>query len=242
MPLSAEAFPPPPFEGFSEEAFRFFRELAANQSRSWFEARKGVYDDAVRTPLTALVADLSDGLAAARLPLRGEPKRSVFRINRDVRFSADKSPYKTHAGVALTRNLDKSAPGVLYFHLDPLGCFSACGFFQPEPAVLHLLRSGMVERRAEWRQVEKSLARHGLALSTEGALVRPPKGFDGAPEELADALKLKSWVVRIDLPNDVVLSPALTGRLVAFAKQAAPLLEFGWSAIDGRIDPTKGLR
>jgi uncharacterized protein (TIGR02453 family) len=242
MPLPAEAFPPPPFEGFSEAAFRFFRELAANQNKGWFEAHKAVFEDAVRTPLTALVAELSDGLAAARLPLRGDTKRSVFRLNRDVRFSADKSPYKTHAGVALTRNLDKSAPGVLYLHLDPLGCFAACGFFQPDPAVLHLLRSGMVERRAEWRQVEKSLAKHGLALSREGALVRPPKGYDGAPEDLADALKLKSWVVRTDLPDDLVKSRTLPGRLVAFAKQAAPLLQFGWSAIDGRIDPTKGLR
>jgi uncharacterized protein (TIGR02453 family) len=231
MRALTEDFPPPPFEGFPPDALAFFRELSANMDKAWFVANKARYENAVRAPLLALVGSLSQGLAAAGLPFRGDPKRSVFRLNRDVRFSHDKSPYKTTAGCVLTRSGDKLSPGVLYFHLDPLGCFAAAGFYAPEPDTLHRMRLGILEDPKGWAKAISALAKTGLELSRGDVLIRPPRGFDAASPEISDALKLKSWVVRRPIPEPDLASPALIETLVRLAQDAEPILRFGWRAL-----------
>ena len=90
--------PPPPFTGFGPEALGFLRDLAREQDRAWFLANKDRYEATIRAPMASLVAALSNVLAARRIPLRGDPQRAMFRIQRDVRFSRDKRPYKTLRG------------------------------------------------------------------------------------------------------------------------------------------------
>ena len=234
----SDSFPPPPFEGFPGEAMDFFRDLAAHQDRAWFAEHKPIYERAVQAPLASLVTDLAARLAERRLPLRGDPKRSVFRINRDVRFSNNKSPYKTHASAVLTRTGDKKAAGLLYIHLDPQGCFAAAGFFRPEPPVLHVMRGRLVARPADWTKAVAALASQGFDLQREDALVRPPKGFDAVPAGVLDAIKLKSWIVKRDLAASAIGEPGLVSVLADFAELALPLLQFGWSAIDGPVGRT----
>ncbi len=94
--------------------------------------------------MVALIDDLTAAFAARRIPLRGDGKRSIFRLNRDVRFSKDKSPYKTHAGAVMTRSGSKKDNGLLYIHIDPTGCFAAAGFYQPEARGLAALRKAML--------------------------------------------------------------------------------------------------
>ncbi len=84
------------FPGFSPDAVDFLAELRENNERSWFQPRKAEFDRLLREPMEALVTDLAERLAARGIPLRADPKRSIFRIYRDTRFSKDKSPYKTH--------------------------------------------------------------------------------------------------------------------------------------------------
>src|SRR5271163_1081593 len=129
------------FQGFGLEALPFFKALAFHQSREWFEANRATYESAVKGPMGDLVEDVAERLGKARVPIKGDRKSSVFRIHRDVRFSSNKDPYKTNAGVALTRSGAKSDPGVLYFHLSPEECFFAAGFYLPEPDQLGRLRS-----------------------------------------------------------------------------------------------------
>jgi uncharacterized protein (TIGR02453 family) len=229
-----EDFPQPPFEGFPPDALAFFRELAGNMDKAWFAANKPRYERSVRDPLQALVGALSQGLEEAGLPFRGDPKRSVFRVNRDVRFSNDKSPYKTHASCALTRSGDKMSPGVLYFHLDPLGSFAASGFYAPEPDALHRMRLGIVDNPKGWAKVVAALGKTGLEPSRDEVLVRPPKGFNDAPPQVSDALKLKSWVVSRPIPDKELVGPSLVKTLVRLAQDAEPLLRFGWLALDRR--------
>jgi uncharacterized protein (TIGR02453 family) len=231
-----EDFPPPAFEGFPDDAFAFFEELSANQDKEWFAGNKPRYQRAVLAPLAALVAGVSNRLAEEGLPLRGDPKRAVFRINRDVRFSANKAPYKTHAGAVLTRDGVKQAMGVLYLHLDPAGSFCAAGFYHPEPPMLQAMRTRLVENPSGWAAVEEKLADHALTMSREDALVRAPKGFEAAPEEVEAALKLKSWIVSRDLSRAAMGKPELVEALVGMARDAEPLLRFGWSALD-RLGP-----
>ena len=224
-------FPPAPFTGFPHQALAFFRDLAAHQDKAWFTEHRGVYESAVQAPIASLVTDVAAALAQRHVPLRGDAKRSVFRINHDVRFSKDKRPYKTHAGAVLTRTGDKKSPGLMYVHIDPEGCFMAAGFFRPDPPVLQLLRERLVAKPSAWTKAEQALASHGLELRRDDVLVRLPKGFDAVPESAEDVIRLKSWIVRRELPPGSIVDAGLVGGMADFAKQALPLLRFGWAAL-----------
>jgi uncharacterized protein (TIGR02453 family) len=232
MPTLAEPFPPAPFTGFTPDALAFFRELTANNERAWFLANKSRYETQVRDPLASLVTDLAARLAKTKTPLRGDAKRSLFRINRDVRFSKDKSPYKTHAGATLTRDGEKLSQGLLYIHIDPAGSFAAAGFHEPDPAQLVRMRGAIVADAAGWKKVEAALARHGLEFSHEAVLARVPKGFEQAPTAVAQALKLKGWIVERKLTPAEIATPKLVDTITKLAADAAPLLQFGWAALD----------
>ena len=233
MARVVELPPPPPFEGFPPEAFAFLRELAQVQDRAWMAENKAVYERALREPLASLVAAVSDGLADAGSPLRGDPRRSLFRIHRDTRFSKDKRPFKTNVGATLTRDGAKMSPGLLYVHIDPAGPFLAAGFYHPEPAALHRLRQRLAERPGDWRDARDRLAKTGLEISRGETLARAPRGFEAVGDaDLVEVLKLKSWVVSTPMSEADCSGPGLVGRVLAFAEAAAPLLDFGWAALE----------
>jgi uncharacterized protein (DUF2461 family) len=110
-----------PFPGFAAADLAFLSGLAAHNDRDWFTAHRAVYDDRLKPTLAALISALNEALAARDLPLAGDPKKSLFRIHRDVRFSKDKRPYKTHVSATLTRDGGKLSPGLIYLHIEPEG-------------------------------------------------------------------------------------------------------------------------
>lgn len=232
MPPKPESFPDF-FLGFQPAALDFLRTLAIEQNREWFTAHKAVYDAEVLGPMVALVGELSVALPQRGLPFQGRAGRSVFRIHRDVRFSKDKRPYKTHIGAAITRDGEKMSPGVLYVHIDPEGSFVAAGFHQPEPDVLQLIRNSIVGRPDDFREVIETLEGSGLTLSADSdALKRLPRGFEAVTEEdIADALRRRSFITSRHLSEADIASPDLVNRIVDFADAASPLLDFGWAAI-----------
>src|SRR3984885_13775645 len=120
------------FAGFGPKALPFFKALKFHQSRELFEANRETYESAVKGPMGDLVEDVAERLRQAKIPIKGDRKSSMFRIHRDVRFSANKDPYKTHAGAVLTRSGNKNEPGLIYFPLSPDECFLAAGFHLPE--------------------------------------------------------------------------------------------------------------
>ena len=214
----------PHFEGFGPDAFAFFEALAANQNRDWFAANKARYEACVRAPFQALVVDLSAALAERGVPFRGDPKTALFRIHRDVRFSNDKRPYKTNAGAVLSRNGMKTEPGMVYVHLSPEGCFAAVGYYHPEPPVLAAIRRVIAERPATWREIAAALDEAGLDLSQGDKLTRAPKGYEAvADADLVEALKLKSFMVRLPLSREAVGEAGLIELVADFAEQASPL-------------------
>lgn len=222
---------PDGFPGFQPAAFAFLRELAAEQNRDWFLAHKDAYEADVRWPMTVLLADLTTEFARLGIPLQADPKRSVFRVNRDVRFSKDKRLYKTHIGATLTRDGGKMTQGLLYIHIDPLGCFAAAGFYRPEPAQLQSMRAAIVRDPAAFREVTGPL-RLG---PDEDPLKRTPRGFDHVTDpDIIEALRRRSFITRHPLTEAEVGAPSLIGTLTAFARQAEPLLRFGWRAIEDR--------
>src|SRR6266850_432243 len=135
------------FGGFRPAAFRFLRDLARNNEKAWFEANRDVYEREVRDPMRLLVEALDAKLGAIAPEIVGDPKRSMFRIHRDVRFSKDKSPYKTNAGAWLYHRdagrkvgrVDEGGGAGYYFHIDPTTCFMAGGIWMPaRPALLRV--------------------------------------------------------------------------------------------------------
>lgn len=114
------------FSGFASDDLAFLKGLAVHNDRDWFTAHRAAYDDGLKPALEALVAATTQALAARGVPLAGDAKKSLFRIHRDVRFSKDKSPYKTHVSATLTRTgpdglWRKMSPGMVYVHIEPEG-------------------------------------------------------------------------------------------------------------------------
>jgi uncharacterized protein (TIGR02453 family) len=224
------------FSGFNPRAFKFFEELTNNQNRVWFGEHRSEYEHHVREPMKLFTEALSEKLASSDVPLWGDPKRSLFRINRDARFSKAKHPYNIHASGLFTRTGDKHSPGVLYFRLDPLGSRCAAGYLQPESHILKRLRQGILDNPTAWIAIERSLKRKGFVLDYSHTLARIPRGFNDVPKEVEPAIKLKGWIIRKQLSRKIICSKELINEVTNFAKDMLPLLSFGWHALNKYSD------
>jgi uncharacterized protein (TIGR02453 family) len=220
------------FAGFGPKALPFFKALKFHQSREWFEANRETYESAVKGPMGDLVEAVAERLRQTKIPIKGDRKSSLFRIHRDVRFSANKDPYKTHAGVVLSRSGNKSDPGLLYFHLSPEECFFAAGFYLPDPIKLARLRAAAARAPRPFKTMAAKLKKAGLALSAEDSLKRAPRGFEAIDDpKIAAATKLKSMICLRPVGEAAIASPALADDFCAFAVDALPLLKWGWDAL-----------
>ena len=216
------------FAGFGPKALPFFKALAFHQSKEWFDDNRALYESDVLSPMRALLSDASDLLAKRQLALIGDPKRGPFRLHRDVRFSKDKVPYKTHAGAVLTRSGAKNDPGLVYVHIDPEGCFFAAGFYHPEPAFLRDLRQRIYDKPKTLHRLTAHLKKHHLAFDVSDSLTRLPRDFSDASDSQAIiALKLKSFVVRFPLDEKQIYDPKLVEDLVDFAAKVDAVISWG---------------
>ncbi|MBC7799622.1 MAG: TIGR02453 family protein [Gemmatimonadaceae bacterium] len=222
------------FEGFGPAAYRFLIELGLNNTKVWFEANRSTYEVAVKLPVAALVVDVAAELTRRGLPLEGDPKRSGFRINRDTRFSNDKSPYKTQVGsVWYRQGSGKDGAGVLYFHFAPEGCFAAAAFYRPEPEVLGAIRERIRVHPDRFLAMQDALTAAGLALDESDALTRMPRGFEDLKDSpVASAIRQRSFIVQQPISLDQTKGPALVSAIADLAAGALPLLQFGWAAVD----------
>lgn len=123
---------PMTFSGFAPSDLAFLSALAAHNERDWFIANRAPYDDGLKPTLEALIAAATAACAARGLPLGGEAKKSVFRIHRDIRFSKDKRPYKSHVACTLTRDGGRLSPGMVYIHIEPEGGALGLSAFDPD--------------------------------------------------------------------------------------------------------------
>jgi len=230
----------PRFQGFSKDALGFLKALGFHQDREWFQANKALYEDEVKAPMLALLEELTQRFAEAGMPLRGD-RRSMFRINRDVRFSKDKRPYQTHASAVLTPSGAKDDPGFIYVHVTApdirsyggiAGSFVAAGFHHPDNATLAALRGAVRKDPKAFRAMEAKLRKSKLALLTDGQLTRLPRGFDDMKgSDVEGAIRLKDFVVEEPLSEATVKSRKLADAVVRFTGRAMPLIEWGWKAI-----------
>ena len=224
------------FPGFRPDAFRFLRDLARNNEKAWFEAHRHVYEREVRDPMRQLVETLDAKLGSIAPEIVGDPKRSMFRIHRDVRFSRDKSPYKTNAGAwfyhrdagrKVGTTAGEGGGAGFYFHIDPIRCFTAGGLWMPARPALQRVREAIADQPAALARLTSApgFRRRFDGLSQEAKLRRVPRDFPPA-HRAAEWLKLQSFTARASVEQSLVMSPRLVDRLCRDFERLVPLVRW----------------
>ena len=218
---------------FSPASLKFFRQLAAHNEKPWFEAHRDEYENEVRAPMRALIEDLNGRFARFAPEIGGDPKRSMFRINRDIRFSRDKSPYKTNAGCwfhhrSATRSVGSEASegsAGFYFHLEPGKCFLGAGMWMPPRPLLNKVRDNIAENPAPFIKIVGKLPPRFGGLSDEGALKRMPRGY-AEDHVAAKWLRFQSFTSGRTLTDAQVTSGKLPALLAREYEALLPLVRW----------------
>ena len=214
----------------------FLNDLQHNNNREWFMANKARYVAAAER-FNAIVDELIQEIACYDSTVAGlKAKDCTYRIYRDVRFSADKSPYKTHMGAFICRGGKKSGYSGYYFHIGtggegyPYAHMLAAGDYCFDPKVLQVLREDIVGGGGDFHDIVKA-ASPTFELDREGALKRNPKGFER--EELyTDYLRLKAFCLVHTPSNDFVCTDGMPQRAAAIFQLAQPFLNYVNRAIE----------
>jgi uncharacterized protein (TIGR02453 family) len=207
------------FTGFRTEAIQFLVDLADNNERSWFQPRKGDYERLLKAPLEALCVALDERFRAREIPLRADTG-SPFRIYRDVRFSKDKSPYKTNVAASFPYT-DGYAGAGGYFHFSPGEMYMGGGMWHPEPARLAAWRA-FVDRGEGLDPLDDPAFVETFGEIHGDSLTRVPQGYP-KDHPRADLLKLKDMTFGRRLSDDEALSADLPDILAADFRVAVPV-------------------
>src|SRR6478752_9312845 len=231
----------PTFTGFRPEAIQFLVDLAANNERAWFQPRKAEYERLLKEPLEALIAALGERFEKRGIPLRADPAKSPFRIYRDVRFSKDKSPYKTNLGASFPWFAESSAgsddgrshtseahSSGGYFHLQPGEIYVGGGIWHPDKPWIDAFRRRVADDPREFHAVVdgRSFKEAFGALSSDGhSLQRVPSGYPADHPE-AETLKMKDVVFGRRLSDHEAMSPHLPDVMADTFEAAMPMFQY----------------
>jgi uncharacterized protein (TIGR02453 family) len=215
---------------FTKETFRFLKGLETENSRDWFEAHRTDYETACKAPALDLIAALSDRMAALDPPLRAEPRLngSLRRINRDVRFSKDKSPYNARVHMIFWAGEKPIGGPGLHVVLSPAGVGYGAGHFGIEPARLARLRERIAGPEGEGLIDALDAAETVGCQMGEPDLARLPRGFESEGRR-AELLRHKGFVVRTwgnEAPQSVIIGDGAEDWVMGVAGALMPLI--GW--------------
>ncbi len=218
----------------SPELFAFFRELKENNNRAWFQANKKRYEMYVKDPLLGFIANFGLRLAEISPHYVVDPRPiggSLFRIYRDVRFSKDKTPYKTAAGIQFRHESGKDvhAPG-FYLHLEPDNVFVGGGIWHPDMRTLGQVRDAIVANPARWQRIISDEAFIAVYKLGGQSLKRGPKGYD-PDHPLIEDLKRKDFVASTPFGEEEACAPDFIDHFAELCRVAAPFNEFLTTAI-----------
>ncbi|HXH71951.1 MAG TPA: DUF2461 domain-containing protein [Mariprofundaceae bacterium] len=216
-------------ELFSSSTFDFLDELAANNSRDWFEANKHRYEDEVRSPALSFIESMAPVLAEIAPHFRADARKmggSLMRVYRDTRFSRDKTPYKTNIGIQFRHESGKDvhAPGY-YVHISVQEVFLAVGTWHPEAEPLAKIRQHIVDKPADWVAARDDAEFRRYFQLDGDSLQRPPKGFPADHPEIDD-IKRKDFIAVSELSTDSVEQPDFADICREQFVAATPFMRF----------------
>jgi uncharacterized protein (TIGR02453 family) len=197
------------FNGFPQEAFEFFEQLALHNNRDWFHAHQEVYERACRDPMKQLVAELGANPASTK----------ISRINRDVRFSRDTLPYRTYIAAGVSGN---------YISLSPAGLYVGAGIYKPEPAALERFRRAIDsdESGRPLQRIVTSLRRKHYQVDTHERLMSAPRGY-AADHPRIELLRMKGiFAGKTFEPASWLSTRKALQRIRQTAKDVSPLAEW----------------
>ena len=214
---------------FTPKLFAFLNDLAENNDRDWFKAHQDLYEQYVREPALEFINDFADPLKKISPHFAVDSRTvggSLFRIQRDTRFSKDKTPYKLNTGMQFRHiaGKDADAPG-FYVNLQPGECFVGVGLWRPETKVAYAIREAIAEDPARWKRASRG-KRFTDVLEVGGeSLKRPPRGFD-EDHPLIDDLKLKDFIASKRITQKLVTSDRFMDDFADTCKRSAPFMKF----------------
>lgn len=206
---------------------QFLSKLKKNNNRDWFLANKKHYEAAKKDFLNT-VQELISGIAAFDKRIAGlEAKNCIFRINRDLRFSNDKSPYKTNMGANMSPGGRKSPAAGYYFHIEPGGSFIAGGMFMPQPDKLKAVREDILYEPEKFKAIinNKNFKKHFPKLWDEDKLKTAPKGFDKEHPDI-DLAKYKSYIVVKNISDKEITEKSFVKNILQAYKELKTLNDF----------------
>lgn len=219
---------------FAKRALGFLRGLARHNEKPWFETHRAEYETEVRQPMRELIEDLDTRFAQFAPEIGGDPKRSMFRIYRDIRFSKDKSPYKTHAAcwfhhLNAARNVGSEADAGsagYYFHLEPGGrSMIGAGIWMPPRPQLKRLRDAIAKNPGGFDRMARSIPGQFDGLDDESALKRMPRGY-AEDHPAAKWLRFQSFTSGRTLTDAQVTSASLAALLEREYEALLPLVRW----------------
>ncbi len=208
---------------------RFLKDLSKNNNKPWFEENRKAYE-AAKADFQQLITGVLEKISGKDEDLTAlAPKDCLFRINRDVRFAKDKSPYKTNMGASMSRGGKKSPFAGYYLHLEPGKSFAGGGIWMPDPGEVKKIRQEIDYCYEEFRQIVTSkefTSTYGdLNRDDDVALVNLPKGYE-KDNPAAAYLKLKSWIAMKPLADKDLSSDTLTRDITKAFIVLQPMVKF----------------
>lgn len=222
------------FSGFPLELMPFLQQLSKHNNKKWFDAHRDDYEAVMRQPALDFIEAMQKPLSKVSPHVLAAPKKvggSLLRINRDIRFSKDKTPYKTHLGIQFRHEQGKDihAPGY-YLHVDLEQAFLGAGVWHPDSASLQQIRAAIDEEPQRWKKITSAKRFTDRFRFGGDSLKRPPKGYQ-ADHPWIDDLKRKDFIVLSDLSHDDLFSPDAVKVVTDHCKRAAPFMQFLCQAI-----------
>ena len=216
-----------------KETVDFLKRLKKNNSKEWFDNNRTKYL-AAKENYFDFVTEILQTLKSIDPTLQDiQPKNCVFRINRDVRFSANKNPYKTNFGASFSKGGKKIACAGYYFHLEPGACFIGGGYWMPMADDLNKIRQEIDYSFDEFKNIiqQKAFKNAFVTLDNKEKLIRPPKGYEKDNPAL-EYLKLKNFIVMTRIEDNELLEKDLIPKVISHFKVMKPLVDFLNRAID----------
>jgi len=209
------------------ETLTFLRALKRNNRREWFQPRRDQYETQVRAPMLAIVERLARDLRTVAPEIVVDPKKAMYRIYRDTRFSENKTPYKTHAAAVFPwRGLPKHEGAGLYFHISPDEVWIGGGMYAPQTPQLHAVREHIAANARRLRAIVESPGFRREVGGLDGErLQRVPRGF-AKDHPAAEFLKYRQFLAGRELPPAFACNPRFYATLLGVFRQVAPLARF----------------